>query len=450
MSIAGGKYGDEISILFKRDANERVKSLLIGGLEVETEPTTGKQIPYIVVDPEGNVYLAYSVNIDRSIDNDYIGTQGYLVKTSGDFRRRFAVVLVNLHDGFVKGYRCGDWDENYITQYFASFYGAWDNDMPDWLVEQMRYSKSLMHDTVDLYNTYHIGSTDWESWYKTLNMYDFPVDGNWNYFDIKFDDIKYIPMCYQGTLQYAGTRIVEMYKEKAEGGQWIARPVIGMYIFLGNGKKLFAPLQSVLSIQQVLDKVHTNPEIQNILTTTKNQGQEWQEGNLLIYVVGGTEPIFFIPYYTMTERVMQVTMMVAINGTSGEIGYDRIGANPTPETISSSASKAFAAMSKGILKGTQERIDAVKNELINAGVSVETPAIVNPMIAYSYSTIDFKITQDRENAFAVIHSFVDEVCKPSNITKVYLWVGTKDNTKILSIGALKPDFEMSILTIKIE
>jgi len=447
--FANGKYGDEISVLFKRDVIERVNSLLINGLELEKEPSTGRPIPYLVVDPQGNVYFAFAVNINRGIDNGYTDTMGYLVNTNGNFRRQFAILLVNTHDGTVKGYRYGNWNENYITRYFASFYGAWNNDLPDWLGEQLRYPKSLMYDLIDLQNTYRIDSNDWQSWYKTLNMHDFPVDKDWNYFDIKFDDIRYVPIYYEGKLRYAGIRIVELYKQKPESGQWSARRVEGIYMFLGTEGKFFVPLQNALAVQLILDSVNTNTEIQYILTTRKQQGQEWEAGNLMIYIING-KPIFFIPYYTMTATVMKVTMLVAIDGTTGDVGYYLLSANPTSEEIKVASSKAYTAMTKGILKSEQERIDKVKNELQRLGLTIRTPTIVNPMIAEQYATIDFKITQNWENVNATIQMFVQDICITNNIQTVYVWLETQGTAKVLSVGVLiQPSLTMEILSINI-
>jgi len=391
--IANGNYGSDISVLFKRDIIERVNSLLIGGLELEKEPSTGRPIPYMVVDPEGNVYYTFAVNINKEIDNGYTNTAGHLVKTNGNFRRSFAILLVNAHNGRVKGYRYGDWQENYITQYFASFYSAWNNEIPDWLGNQLRYPKSLMRDIVDLYNTYHIDSNDWESWYKTLNMYEFPVDSNWNYFDIKFDDIRYVPIYYQGELRYAATRIVELYKQQPEGGQWSARPVVGSYMFLGTGERFFVPMQNTLAIQLILDEINLNSEIQNILTTRKQQGIQWETGNLMISLINA-KPIFFVPYYTMTERAMKVTMVVAIDGVKKDIGYYLMSANPTSDEVKVACIKAYTMMIKGLLKGQEERMNKVKNEFQQLNFTIKTPSIVNPMIAEQYATVNFTITQE--------------------------------------------------------
>jgi len=447
-AFADGKYGKEISLLFKRDVVERVKSLLVSGLEMEKEPTTGKPIPYLVVDPEGNVYYCFAIYINKEINNDYTKTSGYLVKTSGNFRRPFAIVLVNSHDGTIKGFRYGNWEENYITKYFASFYPAWNNELPDWLKDQLRYPKSLAYDLIDLYNTYHIDSSDWESWYKTLNMYDFPVDKDWKYFNIKFDDIRYVPIYYQGRLRYAGVRIVEIYKQKPEAGQWSARQVAGVYVFFGTGERFFVPMQNALAIQLLLDSVNTNSEIQYILTTRRQQGQQWEEGNLMLYIING-KPVFFIPYYTITQTVMKVTMVVATDGTNSNVGYYLLSPSPSPEEVMTASSRAYVAMTKGLLKSEEERIEKVKDELKSLGLTIRTPTIVNPMIAEYFATIDFKTTQEWENVSSAIHRFVQEVCIANNISTIYLWLQTKDSTKTLLAGALLPDLTMEILAINI-
>lgn len=448
-AFSQGNYGSDVSVLFHRDAVSRVNSLLVKDLELEKEPTTGSPIPYLVVDAQGTVYYAFAVYINKPIGTGYTDTMGIgqYVATSGNFRRPFAMLLVNTHDGTIHGYRYGDWEENYITRYFAGFYPAWNNSMPDWLKEQIRYPKSLMYNVMDLYNTYRIDATDWDSWHKTLNMFDFPIDKNWDYFNIAFDDIRFVPVYYGGNLTYAGIRLVELYQQKSE--QWTARKVAGIYLFLGTGEKFFIPIGDAIALQLVLDSASTNRDIQYILTTTQQRGEPWEEGNLMLYVIDG-KPVFFIPYYTITATVMKVTMVVAVDGVTGDVGYYQLSANPTPDEVGIACARAYTAMTKGLLKSEQEKVDLVKGEFQRNGFVVVEPEDVNPMISDEFASVDFKITQHWANVNATIHSFIDDACVPNGISTVYLWVKTEGPTKILYVGGLvQPSLVMMLVKVAI-
>jgi len=448
-AFSQGAYGSQVSVLLHRDVVERAKSLLVDDLELEKEPDTNTPIPYLAVDGEGNVFYAFAVYINKPMSTGYADTVGIsqFVTTRGNFRRPFAFLLVNTHDGSVQGYRSGNWEENYITQYFASYYPAWNVSLPDWIKEQVRYPKSLMYDTIDLYNTYRIDASDWDSWHKTLNMFDFPIDKNWDYFGIEFDDIRYVPIYYQGKLVYGGVRLVELYQQKSE--QWTPRKIAGIYMFLGNGERFFIPLQNAIALQLVLDSVNTNRDIQYILTTTQQRGERWEEGNLIVYIIGG-KPVFFIPYYTITATVMKVTMVVAADGVTGDIGYYLLGASSTSDEVKIACARAYAAMTKGLLKSEQEKVDEVKEEFETNEIDVVEPQQVNPMIAEEFASVDFKITQHWENVNATIHRFIDEVCVPNNIHTVYVWIKSEGPTKTLYVaGLLQTSLVMELVKISI-
>ncbi|MEM3665756.1 MAG: hypothetical protein QW222_01585 [Candidatus Bathyarchaeia archaeon] len=448
-AFAQGMYGPRISVLFHRDVVDRVRSLLVNDLELENEPATNNPIPYLVFDENGKIFYAFAVYINKPLTTGYADTAriGQYVTTSGNFRRPFALLLVNTYDGTIQGFRYGNWEENYITRYFASFYPYWNKPLPDWVKEQVRYPKSLMRDLIDLYNTYRIDPDDWDSWHKTLNMFDFPIDKNWNYFSTEFDDIRYVPIYHQGRLMYGGIRLVELYQQKSE--QWTARKVAGIYVFFGTGEKFFIPIGNAMALQLVLDSINTNRDIQYILTTTQQRGERWEEGNLMLYIISG-KPVFFIPYYTMTATVMKVTMVVAVDAITGDVGYYQLSANPAKEEVEIACARAYTAMRRGLLKSEQEKVDQVKNEFIKSGFTVVEPEDVNPMITEKFASVDFRITQQWNNVNATIHKFMEEVCAPNDVKTVYIWVKAEGPTKVLYVAALlQPSLVMEIIKITI-
>ena len=449
-SYGSGQYGTDISVLFHRDVTDRIKSLLIDGLKIEVEPSTGGPIPYFVVDSSGNVYYAFAIYMDKSLNTGYADTKTIAnVATTGDFRRLFAILLVNTHDGTIQGYRYGNWEENYITQYFANYYPSWNKEMPNWIAQQIRYPKDLMYDYVDLFNTYHIGPSDIQDWYSSRNFFDFPTDKSGKYFGTQFDDIRYIPVYYNGTLQYAAVRLVELYQQQST--TWIPRKVSGIYIFFGNGDKYFATLQTenVQSLQLMLDSISTNRDIQYILTTTQQHAQQWQEGNLLLYIIAG-KPVFFVPYYTITGTITKVTMIVAIDGSTLNVGYYQLSANPTADEVQLAIVRAYTAMAHTMLATEEQRINVIQGIFEKSNIQVAKPEIVNPMIGEIYATANFTTTQDAADANATLNNFIQTVVVPNNITTVYMWTTTTTSgSKVIHIGALLPNFVMEIIEITI-
>lgn len=451
IQFATGGFGRDISVLMHRDVIDRVSAILIKGLVVENEPVANTPIPYLVTDPQGNIYYAFSVYIERALNTPYADTErlGQFVETSGDFRRPFAVMLVNTHDGKISGYRYGNWQENYITKFYGSFYGAWDKEMPDWLASQVRFPKSLMYRLIDLYNTYRIESSDASSWYKTLNMFDFPL-GRDDYFNTRIDDIRYVPVFYDGHLQYAAVRIVEVYKQRSE--QWTPRAVAGMFVFFGYGKELFIPLEKALPIQIILDSIRSQPDVQNILTTRRLAGQEWQEGNLLLYVVGN-RPVYLLPYYAPSPSVLNVGMVVAADGVTGKVGSPYLlQDSKDPREIAAAPFRAYSLLGSGVtLSGEQQRIDAVKDELSRMGLEVRTP-IRQPSanVEYLYANLTFRGLQDWDAVNSTLHNFVQDVLISNNARTVNVWTVFTGTTRMVYVGALvqtSQGVELHIITI---
>jgi hypothetical protein len=448
--FATGGAGQNVAVLTHRDVTDRVSSLLVDGLVTESDPTGGNQIPYFVVDPQGNVYYAFLVNIDRPLTSPYADTAlGQFVNTSGDFRRSFAVVLINARDGTVHGYRNGDWNENYITQYYSSFYPAWNNPAPSWLEPQVRYSKSLMYQYVDLYNTYHIPPTDASSWYKTLNMYDFPL-GRGGYFSNTVDDIRYVPMYYNGQLTYAAVRLIEVYKQQS--GTWTPRSVAGMFVFFGNGQELFVPLNQALPVQLILDSVTSQQQVQNILTTRKLSGQDWQQGNLLMYIIGN-RPVYFLPYYIPTPSLLNVGMVIAVDGVTGKVSAPYVlQDSKDPAEIAAAPLQAYSLLMSGTaLSSEQQRIDTIKNEITQSGFQVLTPiGPPNANVAYQYANVTLSTTQDWITVNATIHSFLNDVATGNGTQVVNMWTNFTGTNRTIYIGVLvqtKQGIELHLLTI---
>ncbi|MCX8184027.1 MAG: hypothetical protein N3F08_06390, partial [Crenarchaeota archaeon] len=178
LDIASGGYGDTLNALITRDAYERVSAIKAPLLVVETDPRTGVPAPYPVVDPDGNLYLAFSTFIEKPVYTEYAATEKYGVENGGCLRRLFSIILVNVADGSIQGYMFEESldSDNYVISVLKSLYPSWGRPIPSWLKPQVRFIKNLMWSIIDVYNTYRISSSDYDSWYRSTGMLDYPRD----------------------------------------------------------------------------------------------------------------------------------------------------------------------------------------------------------------------------------------------------------------------------------
>ncbi|RJS85057.1 hypothetical protein CW702_01620, partial [Candidatus Bathyarchaeota archaeon] len=167
---------ESIEMLCKRDVLERVNEILIYGLKVDPDA-------YLVSDGE-RIYYAVQVYVDYPLHSGFAASH---------YLRYFAVVLVDVENGEIKGYVIGGSD-GFLLDFYREYYKDWKpitDPSADWLRPQLRYPEALLgkHDSpgqLDVDFVYHVddpfawrsGSEFYERPPQTEVHYILLVDGN--------------------------------------------------------------------------------------------------------------------------------------------------------------------------------------------------------------------------------------------------------------------------------
>jgi hypothetical protein len=141
--FAQGQYGD-ISSLTTRDVQTRLSTIALKGMKLENDA-------YLAADNDKNLYLIDWIWINYNSPSQY---SDYPERVYDKVVRRFAVVTINLKNGIIDGYLVDKDRNDYILNFYRSFYRVWDKSMPDWLVNQLRYPEELLKTQIDVYNFY--------------------------------------------------------------------------------------------------------------------------------------------------------------------------------------------------------------------------------------------------------------------------------------------------------
>lgn len=426
LDIASGGYGETLNALIIRDAYERVLKIKVPFLNIETDPRTGVPAPYPVIDPDGNLYLAFSFFIEKPIYTDYAFTERYGVEEGGYFRKPFSIALVNVMDGSIQGYMSDEAlnDNNYVLDTLKSLYPSWARPIPSWLKPQLRYSKNLMWRIIDICNTYRIGSLDYDSWYRSTDMLDFPRDANGEVYSQSVFDIRYVSL--GGS--YVALCVVENYRQNPGASV----NIVGAYVFTPDSKKFIEFSNRIPKLSTVVDSILHHPTVQQILTLHQTRGVSWVEGNLMVQLVNNT-PVFILPFYSISAQVAYVTMVVVYNPQTSRIGIYQI--NNVEDWIEVSES-TLMAYSSTVYANVSLRLDyfkQVKAFLISNGLEVVEPLSVSANVVYRIGYV--KVEEFRNNANSTLRKLVD-FCNQYGLKKVNVWTEKTDNKEVINVGAL--------------
>jgi len=293
LDFASGNYGD-IKALAYRDVGTRLSSIMLPGMTREIDP-------YPVVDDAGNIYLLDWFWIDWRSPHDFADYPDH-VDTS--ILRLFAATLTNLKTGEITGYLFDTQRTDYVLNFYRSMYPQWNQQMPAWLVPQLRYPEHFFEAQQEVYNFYF--QTDPLQWQR-------------NVFLQSAEDTRFIIIPINGNLTWAAVRLVEIYQSPSKN-------LAGLYIAPAGsdtGKVFlirFPEGTTVLGPDSAISAVRTDPRIESELTLHP----EWKSGNILLYSVGG-RLLYVIPYYGIAQQSLNVPVMVAVvDGATKAVGFYRI------------------------------------------------------------------------------------------------------------------------------
>jgi hypothetical protein len=426
LDIASGGYGDTLNALITRDAYERVSAVKAPLLVVETDPRTGVPAPYPVVDPDGNLYLAFSTFIEKPVYTEYADTEKYGVENGGCLRRLFSIILVNVADGSIQGYMFNESlnSDNYVVKALKSLYPSWTRPIPSWLKPQVRYVKNLMWSIIDVYNTYRVSSSDYDSWYRSTGMLDYPKDSDGRIYSQSVFDIRYVSL----ENQYVALCIVENYQQNPGASV----NIVGAYVFTPESKRFIIFQNRVPRLSVIMDSILHHPTVQQILTLHQTRGASWVEGNLMVQLVNDT-PVFVLPFYSISAQVAYVTMVVVYNPQTSRIGVYQVGNIDDWMEVSRSALVAYASTLPVNVTVKPDYIRQVKSFIVANGLYVAEPVSVSANVVYRIGYVKAEEFQSMVNT--TLSKLVD-FCRQHSLNTVNLWVERAGDKDVINVGVL--------------
>ncbi|HWY27904.1 MAG TPA: UPF0182 family protein, partial [Candidatus Sulfotelmatobacter sp.] len=313
-------YGN-IKALEYRDADTRLSNILLPRMQLDPDP-------YPVVDKQGNVYLLHWVWVDWQSPSDFAD---YPDHADTSILRLFAATLTNMKTGEVTGYLFNSGTNDYVKSFYSSMYPQWNQQMPSWLLPQLRYPETYFNTQQNVYNFYF--QTDPLQWQR-------------NVFLQSTETTRFIIVPINGTLTWAAVRLVEIYNSPSQN-------LAGLYIapagsMTGRVYLIRVPEgTTIIGPNSALSAVTTNPIVKTQLTLHP----DWTSGNILLYSVSG-RLTYFIPYYG-TQGILTVPeMMTVVDAQFKQVGSALINPNSSTD-VGSAASRAVTNL--GI--GTQATIN---------------------------------------------------------------------------------------------
>jgi uncharacterized membrane protein (UPF0182 family) len=306
--FANGAYGN-IKALEYRDADTRLSNILLPNMQLDPDP-------YPVVDRQGNIYLLHWVWINWRSPSDFAD---YPDHTDTSILRLFAATLTNMKTGEITGYLYNNGKTDYVRSFYSSMYPQWNQQMPSWLLPQLRYPETYFNTQQNVYNFYF--QTDPLQWQR-------------NAFLQSAEDTRFIITPINGTLTWAAVRLVEIYNSPSQN-------LAGLYIAPAGTRTgqvyliRFPEGTTVIGPNSAVSAVTTDPSVKTQLTLHP----DWTLGNILLYSVNG-RLIYVIPYYG-TQGILTVPEMVAVVDASlKQVGHYFIQDPTSSVEVGSATTKA--------------------------------------------------------------------------------------------------------------
>jgi hypothetical protein len=269
--------GRDMDMLVERDVLSRVDSVMLQGLSIDNDP-------YLVVDPNGNIFYAVSIYIDYRLSTGY---------AHENYMRFMGVCLVGIETGEMTFYEAPSTDEGLFLDITYRDYYSW-HETPDWLQSQLKWPEDLYERQLHVAYIFHVN--EGEKWSTGVDFHQSPEGG----------DTRYVIMNIEGDRRFIAYHNAEFRLSTAHN-------LAGIYI-MGSGDKDFGNFtfykagedgfSNWLGPTAAVQAFETNDVV-------RTQLQLWGEhryGNRLLYHLGG-ELFFVIPVFleveTSANRVIQ-------------------------------------------------------------------------------------------------------------------------------------------------
>ena len=362
-------FGQDMDMLVERDVVSRVRSVMLQGLAVDSDP-------YIVVNPSGDIFYAVSVFIDYPLSTGY-AYENYL--------RFMGVVLVDIETGAMDFYESPETGESiFLDNTYRSYYD-WQ-ETPTWLQSQLKWPEDLYERQLDIAYIFHVNEPN--TWLGGVDFHQKPDDS----------DTRYVIMNIEGEERFIAYHNSEF---RIAASAESAHNLAGIYV-MGCGDQRFGEMtfyragesgsSNWLGPTAVVQAFETNDVV-------RTQLQLWgahRYGNRLLYHLGG-DLFFIVPVFleveTSTNRVIQklggVGLVDAYTGERVELG----------ENVIEAYYKMFGLLNRSIIEAGEVGFES---------------AVFNPI---SIDSGDFTslVTLMRNNDNVTHHLYLDIVTPPTNL-----------------------------------
>ncbi len=337
--FASGNYGN-IKALEYRDIDSRTSQILLPNMQTDPDP-------YPVVDPQGNLYLLHWVWINWQSPSDFAD---YPDHNQTSILRLFAAVLTNMKTGQITGFFNPNMKQDYVTSFYRTMYPQWNQQMPSWLVPQLRYPETYFDMQQEVYNFYF--QTDPLQWQR-------------NVFFQNTEDTRFIITPINGKLTWAAVRLVEIFQSPSQN-------LAGLYVAPAGSETgtvyliRFPEGTTVIGPNSAQSAVSTDPTVTAQLTLHP----DWTPGNMLLYSING-RLIYVIPYYgtaTAGTQNLTVPVMVAVVDASTKVVGSQVIQHPNSASEVQNA-PTLAVSNMGLAVGTRAWVNGTltRNDLITVG-----------------------------------------------------------------------------------
>ena len=393
--FANGAYGN-IKALEYRDADARISNILLPNMQLDPDP-------YPVVDRQGNIYLLHWVWIDWQSPSNFAD---YPDHADTSILRLFAATLTDMKTGDVTGYLYNSGKNDYVRSFYNSMYPQWNQQMPSWLLPQLRYPETYFNTQQDVYNFYF--QTDPLQWQR-------------NVFLQSTETTRFIIMPINGTLTWAAVRLVEIYHSPSQN-------LAGLYIAPAGVRTgqvyliRFPEGTTVIGPNSAISAVVTDPIVKTQLTLHP----DWTVGNILLYSVNG-RLIYVIPYYGTQGNLTVPEMVAVVDGSSKQVGHYFIQDPTSSIEVGSATTKAVSTIGISTTQATVNGTLAYRYQYEQGGntrwiLGIKTTSTTTVQVlakAETLTTTDiYKISNTSTTVPTTITVVVDSTTMPYTVLSV--------------------------------
>ncbi len=361
--------GQDMDMLVERDVLSRVRSIMLQGLSVDSDP-------YIVVSPTGQIFYAVSIFIDYPLSTGY---------AYENYMRFMGAVLVDIETGEMNFYESPETGESiFLDNTYRSYYD-WQ-ETPEWLQTQLKWPEDLYERQLDIAYIFHVH--DPNTWLGGVDFHQSPDDS----------DTRYVIMNIEGEERFIAYHNAEFrIASSAESTHNLA----GIYV-MGCGDQRFGEMtfyragesgsSNWLGPTAVVQAFETNDVV-------RTQLQLWgahRYGNRLLYHLGG-DLFFVVPVFLEVET--------SLNRVIQKLGGVGLVDAYTGERVT---------LGENVVEAYYKMFGLLNRSIIEAGEVGFESAVFNP-ISIDSGDLSSLVTMMRNNDNVTHHLYLDIVTAPTNL-----------------------------------